>query len=155
MYFILILCLKIVYCECDKEGVDMLSQTLKKLRENCGYTQQQVADALNIDRSTYAYYETGKTTPDINTIIKLSKIFNVPYTEIFENEEDSNVSRVRDVATQGDEFLQKYGRKNNERIYDLTKNEQQMIIGFRLLPSDEQEEIMNEIYIRTRKKGRK
>lgn len=65
----------------------MLPKILKKLRENCGFTQQQVADTLNIDRSTYAYYETGKTTPDINTIIKLAKIYNVSYAEIFEDED--------------------------------------------------------------------
>ena len=65
----------------------MLGQTLKKLRENCGYTQQQVADALNLERSTYTYYETGKTTPDINTIVKLARIFNVSYIDIFEQEE--------------------------------------------------------------------
>ena len=42
----------------------MLSRTLKKLRKNCGYTQKEVAKELGVDRSTYAYYETGKTTPD-------------------------------------------------------------------------------------------
>lgn len=133
----------------------MLSLTLKKLRENSGYTQQQVADALNIDRSTYAYYETGKTTPDINTIIKLSKIFNVPYTEIFENEENYATSKVKDVESEEDEFAKLYGRKNNKHIYELTRKEQQMIIGFRLLPEAGQEQVLNDIYIKTKKLSKK
>ena len=133
----------------------MLSLTLKKLRENSGYTQQQIADVLNIDRSTYAYYETGKTTPDINTIIKLSKIFNVPYTEIFENEENRTISRVRDIESEEDQFSKLYGRKNNKHIYELTRKEQQMVIGFRLLSEAVQEQVLSDIYVRTKELSKK
>lgn len=117
----------------------MLPQTLRKLRENSGCTQQQVAEALNIDRSTYAYYETGKTTPDINTIIKLSKIFNVPYTDIFESEENYTY-KIRDVSMESYDDM--YERKNKSNIYELTKQEQQIIINYRLLSTEKQEEIL-------------
>ena len=43
----------------------MISYWLKFYRHECGLTQQQVADRLKIERSTYTYYETGKTKPDI------------------------------------------------------------------------------------------
>ena len=49
----------------------MISYWLKYYRHECGLTQQQVADRLKIERSTYTYYETGKTKPDINTLIKM------------------------------------------------------------------------------------
>ena len=51
----------------------MLATHLRLLREKNGLTQKQVADMLNIDRSTYAYYESGKTRPDILTIAKLDQ----------------------------------------------------------------------------------
>ena len=38
-----------------------MGKKLKRLRENFNLTQQQVAEALGIDRSTYAYYELGRT----------------------------------------------------------------------------------------------
>ncbi len=133
----------------------MLSITLKKLRENCGYTQQQIAEALNIDRSTYAYYESGKTTPDINTIIKLSKIFNVPYTEIFENEENCTISSVSDVQSEEDEFSSQFGRKQNTHIYELSKKEQQIIIGFRLLSKPLQDEVLDVIYCKAKNLSKK
>ena len=50
----------------------MISYWLKFYRHECGLTQQQVADRLKIERSTYTYYETGKTKPDIGTLIKIS-----------------------------------------------------------------------------------
>lgn len=129
----------------------MISKILRKLRENSGLTQQQVAETLNIDRSTYAYYETGKTTPDLNTIIKLAKIYNVSYTEIFEDEDKSFYSKVSDISTEDDNILLKYGRKNNQQIYDLSKEEQKIIIAYRLLPKEKQNKILEEIYSQAKK----
>ncbi|HRT82935.1 MAG TPA: helix-turn-helix transcriptional regulator, partial [Oscillospiraceae bacterium] len=54
----------------------MLSRTLKTLRLKNRLTQQQVANLLNVDRSTYTYYETGKIKPDVDTLIKLCCIFD-------------------------------------------------------------------------------
>ncbi len=118
----------------------MLSQTLKKLRENCGYTQQQVADALNLERSTYTYYETGKTTPDINTIIKLSKIFNVSYIDIFEDEEKTLLQKFNDVDVPNHDSL-----KNTVYIYELSKSEKALISFYRLLSSDVQEKLLQDL----------
>ena len=38
----------------------MINIKSKKLREELGLTQKQLADYLNVTRSTYSYYETGK-----------------------------------------------------------------------------------------------
>ena len=59
---------------------------LKKFRENIGYTQQQMADALNVERSTYAYYETGKTSPSLETIMRIKDILNVSLEDLLESE---------------------------------------------------------------------
>ena len=104
----------------------MLSKRLKILRENCGYTQQQIADALNIDRSTYTYYETGKTSPDIHAIVKLAKIFNVSYSDILDDETPN--SSVRDPLMKS---MGRYGGKNAYNIYELSKQEKRLIIYFR------------------------
>ncbi len=55
----------------------MINIKSKKLREELGLTQKQLADYLNVTRSTYSYYETGKILPSIQSLIKLSKIFGV------------------------------------------------------------------------------
>lgn len=118
----------------------MLGQTLKKLRENCGYTQQQVADALNLERSTYTYYETGKTTPDINTIVKLARIFNVSYIDIFEQEERDQTRSFNDYSLYSKDDL-----RNVVHIYELTKMEKVLISLYRLLPSEQQKIFINEL----------
>ena len=55
-----------------------LDYQLRTIRKASHLTQQQVADKLEMNRSTYAYYETGKTTPSIFTLMKLSQLFQVP-----------------------------------------------------------------------------
>ena len=124
----------------------MLSQTLKKLRENCGYTQQQVADALNIERSTYTYYETGKTTPDINTIVKLAKVFNVSFIDIFEQEEREQTRSFNDYSLYSKDDL-----RNVVHIYELSKMEKVLISLYRLLPSDQQKSFINDLKEKTKK----
>lgn len=117
----------------------MLSQTLKKLRENSGYTQQQVANALSIERSTYTYYEIGKTTPDINTLIKLAKIFNVSYTEMLENEEKEVCNTLNDSCN---DLYSYYDSKDFNYVYELSKKEKTLISLYRVLPLETQNDIL-------------
>ncbi len=54
-----------------------LTSNLRKFRNNIAMSQKQVASILDIERSTYTYYEHGKTLPNIFTLLKISKIFKV------------------------------------------------------------------------------
>ena len=50
---------------------------LKTLRKENGLTQQQVADYLHLDRSSYAYYESGRTKINIDILIRLAQFFRI------------------------------------------------------------------------------
>ena len=49
----------------------------KILRQKKGLTQQQVADALGISRSAYAYYEIGGSEPSPSVLWQLAQYFQV------------------------------------------------------------------------------
>lgn len=112
----------------------MLNQRLKKFRVASGLTQQQVADVLSLDRSTYAYYESGKTTPDIKSVSKLIKIFNITYYDLID-EPDPTTLEVNDAAVDEDE-----GEKMH--IYELSKSEKQLVINFRMLSPSQQDDLL-------------
>ena len=57
--------------------MDILQQRLIGLRQKEGLLQRDVADQLHIDRSTYSYYERGKTNPPLDILIKLADYFGV------------------------------------------------------------------------------
>lgn len=52
---------------------------LKQTRECRLMTQKQLSSLLGLHRSTYAYYETGKSKPSCEFVIKISAILEVDY----------------------------------------------------------------------------
>lgn len=65
---------------------------LRKLRNNKGLSQKELTDRLNINRSTYARYETSSTQPDFDTLAKLSDFYGVSVDYILgrENKNQQN-----------------------------------------------------------------
>jgi transcriptional regulator with XRE-family HTH domain len=55
----------------------MLAKRLRELREENEYTQKDIADKIGLTKSAYGYYERGKSVPDAQTLVQLSKIFDV------------------------------------------------------------------------------
>lgn len=116
----------------------MISYWLKYYRHECGLTQQQVADRLKIERSTYTYYETGKTKPDIGTLIKIAKVFNINYTQLLDGIEDELEEAVADIHSGGptDEDNQKY------RTHATTKYEVELLFVVRNLTPKQRKEVI-------------
>ena len=54
-----------------------LSDMIVYLRKRAGLSQQELADALGISRSTIGMYETGKREPDFETLEAIADFFNV------------------------------------------------------------------------------
>lgn len=63
-----------------------LAEWLRCIRVKCGFSQKTVANILNVNRSTYTYYESGKTTPDPMTLHRIARIFGVPIDVFFSEE---------------------------------------------------------------------
>lgn len=59
-----------------------LQEKLKILRENNDMTQNDVAKVLNISRSTYSYYESGKNKPSLESIVILAKFYGITTDDI-------------------------------------------------------------------------
>lgn len=78
-------------------------ERLRAARENKGYTQQQIADLMKIDKSTYCGYETGKRQPDVQKIKQLSVLLGVSGDELLETGFENKTPLVND-----DEELTEY-----------------------------------------------
>ncbi|EDT74793.1 helix-turn-helix transcriptional regulator [Clostridium butyricum] len=55
----------------------MLKDRLKYLRNEIELKQEDIADKLNVARSTYGNWELGRTEPDIKALIKLARFYKV------------------------------------------------------------------------------
>ena len=61
----------------EQETVILLTKQLRYLRGYNAITQREIADALCIDRSTYAYYELGETQPSLQMLVRLARLYDV------------------------------------------------------------------------------
>lgn len=50
---------------------------LKKARIDARYSQQQVADLLEVDRSTIGKWERGTPTPSVDDYLKMAELYSV------------------------------------------------------------------------------
>ena len=105
----------------------MLAKTLKALRKANGYTQAQIADQLNIDRSTYSYYELGKINPGLGAIVTLSELYGISIDEIvYYNTPRTNIA----VSSSSSEYSL------------LSEEEKKLIDSYRKLNSAEKENVL-------------
>lgn len=49
---------------------------IRDIREDRNYTQEKIAELLNIKQNTYSQIETGKNNIQIDQLIKLAEFYN-------------------------------------------------------------------------------
>lgn len=59
-------------------AVEHIAYNIKYFREKYNWTQQALADQLQVSRSVIAKWENNLATPDIDSILKLSAILDIP-----------------------------------------------------------------------------
>lgn len=137
----------------------MFSDRLKLLRKSNGYTQQQIANILHIQRSTYSYYENGKTRPDFETLVKLSLIFSTDIEELLEHEEEAILAdknffkKLVNVTAKNGSYALNLVKKNvdSKAIFqndflNLSANEKNLLYLYRKLSSEEKKKVLEFCY---------
>jgi len=65
---------------------DQLKTSVKKLRENSNWSQEELAEKLGVARTTVKYLEAGEYVPSLTLVLRISHIFNVSIEDVFELE---------------------------------------------------------------------
>lgn len=105
---------------------EALRKMLRKIRTACGLTQREVAEALHVNRSTYTYYESGKTKPGLKVLKKVAAIYDVPievflYPEKFPEWNPDTPRRFRKLKC-----------PSPQKIGDLRTEEKELIAKLRM-----------------------
>ena len=61
------------------------SDNLIKLRKGKSWSQEDLAEKLGISRQAVSKWEVGTSKPDIDNVIKISKLFEVSIDELVNN----------------------------------------------------------------------
>ena len=62
---------------------------LQLLRKETGFTQEELAEKLNVSRRTVSRWETGTNMPDLDILMELSDLYEVDLREILSGERNS------------------------------------------------------------------
>lgn len=61
-----------------------MCRRLRLLRERQGYTQQEVADKLEVSQAAYSRLEKGEVELSFRKLVKLSEIYDVTVAKLLE-----------------------------------------------------------------------
>ncbi len=75
-----------------------IGNKINQLRKLSGMTQEQLAEKLNVSRQTISKWESDSTSPDLESIVKISRIFHVSLDDLLKEGEAG-------VANKNDEQL--------------------------------------------------
>ena len=108
-----------------------VDESLKAVRKKYNLRQREIAEALGIDRSTYSFYETGKTNPPLNVVFGLAKIYKV------------NIGYILGRESQNPEIKPYEGvAAGVDPIAYLSKEEQQLLMYYRLADEEKKAEML-------------
>lgn len=68
-----------------------IGEKIKEFRIKNNLTQTELGDKLFVSDKTISSYESGRTLPDINTLIEISNVLNVSIVNFVTNTNDKNI----------------------------------------------------------------
>lgn len=88
-----------------------LGTQIKQRRKALGLTQQELADKLNLSRSTVANWEIDRNYPDIKLLLSISEILDIPL-------EEDELQDLRSISFSDTENTYKVLKVQNGRIVE-------------------------------------
>lgn len=64
-----------------------IGKKLKDARMRSGFTQESVAEKVNVSRQTISNWENEKSYPDIISVIELSNLYSISLDELLKGDE--------------------------------------------------------------------
>ena len=96
------------------------NEKLIALRKKEGLSQEELGYKLNVTRQTVSKWELGQTTPEMDKLSEMSKIFNISVDQLIndsEIKEDINMDQINNKIE--DQPIQEKTERNNKIIYIL------------------------------------
>ncbi|MBQ7548774.1 MAG: helix-turn-helix transcriptional regulator [Clostridia bacterium] len=122
----------------DKEKSN-IGKKLKKMRTELGLTQDDIAEVLSMNRTTFSKYENGAAVPPVNVLMKLAALFNVPVSVMLN---DDNTLRFN--SPERDDVDADTGSVSD--FTQLNRDEKKLILKLRLMNADKKARIKELIY---------
>ena len=137
-----------------------LGKYLKNLRKSRNYTQEFVASYLCISRQAYSHYETGRAVPTNDTCYKIANLYSIHPNKIIElSLQPDNIEELSifdNTTNDFDGFLEYSSEQSNyKKLRYLNHKEKELIYYFNKISTYDQEEILEILKIKLKRKQRR
>lgn len=101
----------------------MLSDNISQLRKQKGYSQETLAQQLNVVRQTVSKWEKGLSVPDAEMLQRLAELLEVPVSTLLDSQQpepdrpDSTAEIARQLAILNEHFARQTARR--KRIWKI------------------------------------
>ncbi len=95
----------------------LLADRITMLRKKSGWSQEELADKLNVSRQSVSKWESAQSVPDLDKILKLSELFDVTTDFLLKDE----IPQEKDEVAEDSEVIPP--QKNTEDIYRVSLEE--------------------------------
>ena len=62
---------------------EKLGRKIQKQRKELGYTQEELAERINLSRTHMGHIEQGRKSPSLKVLTRIAKALNVKISELF------------------------------------------------------------------------
>lgn len=98
---------------------ELLGKRIKELRKAKGFTQEYLAEKLNIETRQLSKLETGKHYPSFETIVALLETFNMTFEELTAFE---HLDSYENIKQKLQNEINSFDEKQTTMIYKLIRN---------------------------------
>lgn len=138
------------------DGKRLLGKRLRRFRKENGYSQNHIASILGVERSTYTYYETGKTVPVIFDLMRLADLYNISLDELLGfHADNSDPLAFGDPRQPVKATIRRKERYLSEAVQDLSSEERQLLAYYRSAKPSERRQIFEFLRTSRRKEHRR
>ena len=117
----------------------LLCHRMKQFREYNNLDYKILAEVLGISENVYKDFESNKTTPTIDIITSLAKLYKVTVVEFY-----GNTPRLSLHSKEHDMLFDDVS-ENILKMSDLSWDETQLLLYYRLHKDDDKDEIIKKI----------
>lgn len=118
-----------------------LANNLRFLRAKHKLTQDDLSSLLNISRQAYSNYETSKRTPDLDSLLHISRFYRITLDELVLNNLQSTYQTADKTGEEVTPYIVMAKEKKTDNSIYISEEELNFIIKFRAL-SQENKQIL-------------
>lgn len=119
-----------------------LANNLRFLRSKHKLTQDDLSSLLNISRQAYSNYETSKRTPDLDSLLHISRFYRISIDElVLDNLQSTYHTSALKTGEEYIPYVVMAKEKNTGNSIYLSREELDFIIKYRAL-SEENKQIL-------------